>query len=174
MMPKGTVDKNSTFCTSFLDFQDNLVDKKVKAIEISANSTIRVCNDPIIANQIAKTISTCKQIDSKGYRFDRRNCGETIIPCQGYDWVIGDYCGPELTVASTGEGRYCMCSNSNHVAVRPCNGWENWGGSGTGCRQDTTNLRVSAVIGNFDDKAYTCCVNCFSKKSTCFLSPVSK
>ena len=148
-MPKGTVKDSSGYCTSFLDFQESLSDKNVREIEISANSTIRTCDDPVIANQIAKAFSTCKSIDSNGKRLIKRVCSDTIIQCQGYDWVISGGCrGVELTVASMTEGRSCVCSESNHVTIRPCNGWKNWGGTGTGCRQDTTNLRVSAVIGN--------------------------
>ena len=156
MIPKGDVDQSSVYCTSFLDFQDSLSDKNVKAIEISANSTIRTCNDPIIANQIAKAFSACKLIDSD-FDFDyvsdpsRMVCfNEIVIQCQGHDWVIGGSCGPELTVASIWEGEKCTCSDSNHVTVRPCQSTDNWGGTGDGCGQDTTNLRVSAVIGNFN------------------------
>ena len=156
MIPKGNVDQSSVYCTSFLDFQDRLSDKNVKAIEISANSTIRTCDDPIIANQIAKAFSACK-----GIRIDfeepyvsapsRIVChNKIVIQCQGYDWVIGGYCGPELAVATIWEGQTCSCSESNHVTVRPCGSTDSWGGTGDGCGQDTTNLRVSAAIGNFD------------------------
>ena len=153
-MPKGTVEESSVYCTSFLDFQESFGGKNVRAIEISAHSTIRTCDNPVIANQIAKAFSTCKSLYSNGKRLTSYGyvqywvCSEIIIQCQGYDWVIGGSCGAELTVASMTEGRSCVCSESNHVTIRPCNGWKNWGGTGTGCKQDTTNLRVSAVIGN--------------------------
>ena len=105
--------------------------KEVIALEISAESTSRVCNDPVVANEIATAFSTCKS-----------GCPRRSFSCNGQTWSIGG-CGSggEINVGNS----VCSCSGGG-VTLRPCINNLNWGGASQTCRSNSMTLRIGASI----------------------------
>ena len=130
-LPAGNVLSTSEYCRSYESFQDSLGSKEVISIEISADSTSRVCNDPVIANEIATAFSICKS-----------NCTERSFSCDGQTWRVTPCGNPgEINVGNSA----CSCSGGG-VTVRPCINNMNWGGASQTCGSNTMTLRIGATI----------------------------
>lgn len=134
-LPAGNVLSTSDYCRSYESFQDSLGSKEVISIEISADSTSRVCNDPVVANKIAIAFSNCK---------GRSGCSQRSFSCNGQTWRVG-LCssGGEINV-----GNYvCKCTGGG-VTVRPCVSNVNWGGSNQTCYRYSNSMtfRIAATI----------------------------
>ena len=132
-MPSGSVSESSGYCTSMRAFQNSLAGKTAVAIEISAGSTTRLCNDTHVANQIVAAFSTCTS-----------SCSTRSFSCEGKTWYVGT-CGSggEITVGR----RICDCGEE--VTIRPCINNQNWGGAGSTCGQSSMKLGIDVfVTGN--------------------------
>ena len=145
-MPSGPSLVSSEYCTSMIEFQNYLADKKAKAIEISTIRELahssglrkRVCNDASVANEIVAAFSSCTS-SSSTKRFS----------CQGKTWLVG-FCGGGVEI-SVGSNDICGCSNE--LTIRPCVGdktlMRTWGGGGSGAMSTCYNLSMKLRIDVF-------------------------
>ena len=130
-LPTGTVSSQSVYCTSFESFQDGLAGNEFTSIEISAESSSRVCNDPVVANEIATAFSTCNLF-----------CLERNFSCNGQTWRVGKCgVGGEINVGNS----RCHCSGGG-ITIRPCINNNNWGGASQSCKSNSMTLRIAATI----------------------------
>ena len=128
-LPTGHVSSSSVYCTSMHDFQDSLIGKTIRSIEISAGSTTRTCNDVHVANQIASAFSACKIY-----------CSERSFSCNGNIWVVGT-CGHSVEISVDS---FCQCSGT--LTIRPCVDGAWWGGAGDTCSPNSMILRISVTV----------------------------
>ena len=127
---KGSLSTSSSICKSMQKFRLGLVGFKTTAVAVSAGSTYFKCSNAAIAKQITDSFSSSL---SSPINFS----------CQGKSWSIGK-CGGGASIAVKDSGAHqCTCS-SQDLAIRPCIGNDNWGGTGPRvCSSVTTTLSIT-------------------------------
>jgi len=129
-IPKGSLSKSSSICTSFQEFRRGLVGFETTAVAVSVGSSYIKCSNATIAKRITDMFSSSSITTSH-------------FSCHGKTWAIG-LCGGEAEIGVNG---HCSCS-SQDLAIRPCINNHNWGGAGSNvCSSITTTLSIIV----FDD-----------------------
>jgi len=131
-MDIGENGKDSTHCKMMEGFQSALVGLETRSIVVSAGSTSYSCTNAVIAKRITDAFS---------------NPGSTAVDwfCDGADWNVGKCGGGEIMVDNHEDSNICTCNGA--LTIRPCHDGDSWGGTGGGCKQDTTTLSVVVYYG---------------------------
>jgi len=125
----GILSHTSSICTSYDAFRRSLIGFKTTAFVVRAGSTVRRCDNPVIAKQLTDSFSSTGTTSS--------------IVCDGTAWRM-EKCGSgiEISIATGNTAPRCQCSSADLV-IRPCIGNSNWGGVGANiCGSISTTLTI--------------------------------
>ncbi|HEX4420742.1 MAG TPA: hypothetical protein VH165_22660 [Kofleriaceae bacterium] len=102
-------------CNSWNDFLNNqVVDNSYSRVTMSGTFDLTgiTCNDPASATQICQAI---------------HQGNSASVSCGGHTWNVGQCGGTELSI----DIGTCFCSFGAEHTVRPCTGFDDWGGVNT-------------------------------------------